>query len=89
MVGRDSQIKEDKVTDKLRHLGKQMESKSKKIPILVDSMVLWAIWTLKYHSLNILSDMAEPRPYLFLLTSLSALPTSRKTQSCAGQPKSC
>lgn len=70
-------IEKDKAVDKLHHLGKQVESKSKKIPVLVDSMVLWARWTMK-HSPNLLSDRAEPLPHLLLLTPLSALSTSRK-----------
>lgn len=40
-VGRDGQTKEDKAMDKLHHLGKQVESKSRKIPVLVDRMVPW------------------------------------------------
>lgn len=52
--GRDGQMKEDKVMDKLHHPGKHVESKTNKIPMLVesktnkfpmlvDSMVPWAI----------------------------------------------
>lgn len=45
--GRDGRIKEDQVMDKLHHLGKHVESKTNKIPMLVESMVLWAIQKMK------------------------------------------
>jgi len=91
-VGKNGQIKEDKTMDKLHHLGKQVESKSEKIPVLVDSLVLWAIWTMKYRSLNLLSDRKKLNPCPTCSSSLHYLHylhPGRQLWSCAGHPKSC